>query len=222
MSTIQTVIDQYEEAGCDDTYHEVFFLEESPEVVKASAELQVTVGKYHTITRTVYSLEEYMKMQTRPLSDFCPPAAKKGIWWLAVDPAGVSEVVMSYYGSSLDYDFKQIFKPLTEVRHFHVTLAYDVNKGNKPEYRIGYGNSLEFDRYPIKVTGLAYNDKCAALVVEVKHMDCCNKHPHITLATAEGVPPVYSNDMLAGKDGAYNFLPLEAELEGTLEFFQFQ
>lgn len=221
MSTIQTVIVNEGEYDRENSGTNVFFLEEAPEVVKASIKLEDYVDEV-AVTRTVYSLEEYMKMQTRPLSDFYPPAAKKGIWWLAVDPAGVSEVVMSYYGSSLDYDFKQIFKPLTEVQHFHVTLAYDVNKGDKPEYRIGYGNSLELEKYPIKVTGLAYNDKAAALVVEVKHMDCCNKHSHITLATADGVPPVYSNEMLAGVDGAYNFLPLEAELEGTLEFFQFK
>lgn len=220
MSTIQTVIDQYEETS-DDTYHEVFFLEESPEVVKASIEMNLTVGKYHTINRTVYSLEEYMKMQSRPLSDFCPPAAKKGIWWLAVSAEAIHELFTHISGTGNqvwsyidDYD--------NEVEHFHVTLDFDVAAEDNPH--CAWAVEHDAASFTIKVKGLAYNDKAACLVVELdpKSPDCCNKHPHITLATAEGIPPVYSNDMLAGKDGAYQFLPLEAELEGTLEFFQFQ
>ncbi len=217
MSTIQTVIDQYEEAGCDDTYHEVFFLEESPEVVKASAELRVTVGKYHTITRTVYSLEEYMEMQSRPLSDFCPPA-KKGIWWLAVDKGLVDALVIR--SSVNHYEAWNDISRHDPVKHYHVTLDYGIAAEDNPHCAWSLSEGEIY--YPILVKGLAYNDKAACLVVELKGIESCNARPHITLATADGVTPVYSNQMLAGVDGAYQFLPLEAELEGTLEFFQFQ
>ena len=219
--TIQTVIDQYTDNG-GDTYHDIFFLAESPEIVKASIELNVDVGKYQTINRTVYSLEEYMTMQSRPMSNFCPPAPKKGIWWLTVEDIDCvfsrTALGMSQYEKILmDYTNGQ---SKVMSKHFHVTLAYDVTKQERPEGR--YASKFDGDRkigeyHPIYVHGLAYNDKCACLVVHGVR-ECCNKHPHLTLATAEGVPPVYSNDMLAGVDGPYNFLPLDAELEGTLEF----
>ena len=68
---IQTVIEQHTEQ-CDDTYHEVFFLEESPDKVISAIELKVDKGYLHKVFRKVYSFEEYIEMQTRPLSDFCP------------------------------------------------------------------------------------------------------------------------------------------------------
>lgn len=217
MSTIQTVIVNEWIYDRENSGTNVFFLEEAPEVVKASIKLEDCDNDGISNTRTVYSIEEYMEMQTRPLSDFCPPAAKKGIWWLAVDDEDCLNILREVRGLGTHNK--------NRVEHFHVTLAYNVTKDDKPAYlvaQVAHGKTFEFGTYTIIVKGLAYNDKCAALVVDVKGMEYCSRHPHITLATAEGVPPVYSNEMLAGVDGAYNFLPLEAELEGTLEFFQFK
>jgi len=210
--SIQTVI--VERHHEDDELGEVFFLEESPDLVKAS--ITTTTDAW----RAIYSFEEYTNMQTRHLSDFCPPAPKKGIWWLTVDKGAVSNIMNIMPDKLKVHCALEMFNP---VSHFHVTLAYDVNKEDRPEGRYASkfdGNRKIGEYHPIYVHGLAYNEKCACLVVHGVR-ECCNKHPHITIMTADGVKPVYSNDMLAGVDGPYNFLPLDAELEGTLEFFEF-
>lgn len=158
------------------------------------------------------TLENWVARKTNPDSYFLKEfkeltQPKKGIWWLAVPD--VTELIGDIEGA--------MWWGKQAVKRHHVTLAFDVRHVDYPEI---YMFNPETGDTPVFVKGLAYNDKCAALVVEVP-ASCCNKHPHITLATADGVPPVYSNDMLAGKDGAYSFLPLEAELEGQLEFFEF-
>jgi hypothetical protein len=214
MSTIQTVIVEHYTDGYEFNDHAVFFLEEAPEVVKESIAFDDYDGHGVSIHRTVYSLKEYMELQSRPLMGFCPPAPKKGIWWLSVD----IDDLMRQIGL-VSYSIALATSGLTQaVKHHHVTLAFDVRHVDYPEI---YMFNPETGGTPVFVKGLAYNDKCAALVVEVP-ASCCNKVAHITLATAEGIAPVYSNDMLAGVDGPYSFLPLEDELEGTLEFFQFQ
>jgi hypothetical protein len=220
MSTIQTVIVNEWEYDRENSGTNVYFLEESPEVVKASIKLEDCGNDGILNTRTVYSLEEYMKMQTRPLSDFCPPAPKKGIWWLAVDKGLIDALVIR--DSANHYEAWNAISQLDPVKHYHVTLDFGV--AAEDNLHCDWAVAHDATSFTVKVKGLAYNDKAACLIVKLdpKSPDCCNKHPHITLATAEGVPPVYSNDMLAGKDGAYSFLPLEAELEGTLEFFQFK
>lgn len=164
---------------------------------------------------TIESLDEWVNHYQMDSAEFAKltSQSKRGIWWLAVDKVAINELLAQRSSTNHqiwsyidDYDH--------DVKHFHVTLAFDVAEEECPAE----------DTYDcgVIVKGLAYNERCAALVVEIsKHLTCHNKHPHITLATADGVPPVYSNDMLAGKDGAYHFLPLAAELEGTLEFFEF-
>ena len=217
--SIQTVIVEHYSDGCTIDDHAVLFLEESPDIVSKSIDLHDHCPGSHVSTnRTVYSLEEYMAQQTRPLSDFCPPAPKKGIWWLTVD----LNDIMSQIGI-VSYSIASATAGLTLVEHHHVTLAFDVTEEDKPEVTLT-SNCIDGEFLPrIKVRGLAYNDKCACLVVDfIGYTRCCNKHPHITLATAEGISPVYSNDMLEGKDGPYSFMPLEAELEGSLEFFEFK
>lgn len=133
---------------------------------------------------------------------------KRGIWWLALEREGIAWLRWAFtYGAGFE-----------EVEHLHVTLAFDVTEEEVPSLCNGGWKSSSF---PIVVKGLAHNSKCACLVVDIGDTDCCNKHPHITLALAEGVQPVYSNDMLSGKDGPYTYLPLEATLEGRLEFKPF-
>lgn len=127
---------------------------------------------------------------------------KRGIWWYAVPDT--TELISYIMGS--------MWQGKSPVKHHHVTMMFDAIYSERPGW-------ME-DSHRIQVQGLAWNDKCTALKV-ARVPGCCNKVAHVTLATADGVPPVYSNDMLAGKDGAYSFLPLEAELEGQLEFFEF-
>ena len=115
-------------------------------------------------------------------------APKRGIWWLVVGEEELHPLATFL-----------VYSPnLEEVEHLHVTLAFDATEEEVPSLCNGGWESSSF---PIRVKGLAYNSRCACLVVDIGDTDCCNKHPHITLALAEGVQPVYSNDMLAGKDG---------------------
>jgi len=219
--SIQTVIRHRFRSSCNDDWEEaIHYLEESPEEVRASIDYEAVDDTYE-MRREVYSLEKYLQQKSiTPLSDFCPPAPKKGIWWLTVDYDAVwCLVCRTNLGVS---NHQKVMMSKLLVKHFHVTLTYDVTEDDKPEVSLT-SNCLDGEFLPrIKVRGLAYNDKCACLVIDfIGYTLCCNKHPHITLATAESISPVYSNDMLAGKDGAYQFLPLEAELEGSLEFFEF-
>lgn len=173
------------------------------------------------------SLDEWVASRRMSQSKFDKLIAKpkKGIWWLAV--SDIQRIFSrTTFGAS---QYQKIMLNYTNgqskvmVKHFHVTLAYDVTRQDRPDnyYKSKFDGDRKIGEYtPVHVRGLAYNDKCACLVVSGIR-DCCNKVAHITLATADGVKPVYSNDMLAGVDGAYSFLPLEAELEGQLEFFEF-
>ncbi len=54
----------------------------------------------------------------------------------------------------------------------------------------------------LKIIGQAYDQKGFAVLVE--NIKSKNKFPHITISCAEGVPPVYSNELLerASKDGS--------------------
>lgn len=186
----------------------------------APADLELIREGYKPMgSMTIQSLDEWAASLRMSQSTFDKLTAKpkRGIWWLALDEGDINALLKQR--SVANHELWTYLEDLDVVPHWHVTLAFDVTKVDKPEV-FTYERSGG-EPYNIAVKGLAYNDKCAAFVVDLGKSRCCNKHPHITLATAEGVKPVYSNDMLAGKDGAYNFLPLEAELEGTLEFFEF-
>lgn len=164
------------------------------------------------------TLEAWVVMKTKPdswLKEFIElTQPKRGIWWLAIAAEDLIRIEDYYLVADTIND-----SDLSPVKHFHVTLAFDVESKDFPLVYV-YNND-EAGSIPVFIKGIAWNDKAAVLVVDVP-TSCSNKHPHITLATADGVPPVYSNDMLAGKDGAYQFLPLEAALKGQLEFFEFK
>ena len=143
---------------------------------------------------------------------------KRGIWWLAVEYDDIAQMLCP--PNIYETTYHALYGGKRHVEHIHVTLAFDVTEHGRPlTHNDKWGG--DSDCFPIRVKGLAHNSKCACLVVDIGDTDCCNKHPHITLALAEGVQPVYSNDMLAGKDGPYTYLPLEATLEGRLEFKPF-
>lgn len=49
----------------------------------------------------------------------------------------------------------------------------------------------------LKVIGWAADEKGQAVLVEPQGVASANKHPHITISTAPGTGPVYSNELLA-------------------------
>lgn len=90
----------------------------------------------------------------------------------------------------------EIFGSENCVRLFcdHLTLAY----GEQVDYFDMNLLGLEFD---LSSDEIAYDDKCAALVVDseqVLELGVNNEHPHITLATFDyATKPVYSNQLLS-------------------------
>ncbi|MEI6144365.1 MAG: hypothetical protein WCP91_02090 [Candidatus Berkelbacteria bacterium] len=65
----------------------------------------------------------------------------------------------------------------------------------------------------IKILGRAHDDKGDALLVENSRSK--NKYPHITVSCADGVPPVYSNELLekAITDGSIEIFDSPYEIE---------
>lgn len=78
------------------------------------------------------------------------------------------------------------FKPIhSKVFAHHSTIAF------KPETLDG----IELGKtQKLKIIGRAFDDKGDALLVE--NLKSKNKFPHITLSCAEGIDPVYSNELL--------------------------
>ncbi len=70
----------------------------------------------------------------------------------------------------------------------HVTLHYKPTHSDLSRYQIG-------QKVMLKITAFAEDDKAQACVIETD-IPSQNKHPHITLSTAEGIEPVYSNELL--------------------------
>jgi hypothetical protein len=94
----------------------------------------------------------------------------------------------------------------------HVTLYYFNKKPDVNKEIDSYLKQLENTIVEIKVTGLAYDDKAIALVIE-SSMDSQNEIQHITLCVSEGTPPVYSNEMLKTPE---EVIPLDISLNGVL------
>ena len=92
----------------------------------------------------------------------------------------------------------KIFPPKhSQVFAHHSTIAF---RPVAPE-------GLEIGRrQEIKIIGRAWDDKGDVLLVE--NSKSKNAYPHITLSCAEGVDPVYCNELLA-----------KAAEEGTIEYF---
>jgi hypothetical protein len=82
---------------------------------------------------------------------------------------------------------KKLFPPKFEREFYHhSTIAF------QPADLTG----LELGRkQQLKIIGIASDEKCEALLV--LNPKSLNKYPHITLSTAEGISPNYSNEMLA-------------------------
>ncbi len=75
----------------------------------------------------------------------------------------------------------------------HVTVIFNPNGQNLEAMRDLFGK-----KYDINVTGYAEDEKGQAIVVNAPGIAFPEgKIPHITISTAEGASPVYSNEMLA-------------------------
>jgi hypothetical protein len=71
----------------------------------------------------------------------------------------------------------------------HMTIAF------RP--KDGLGDLVVGQEVELKVVAVAHNDRGQA--VEVVGFDSNNDVPHITISCAEGVSPVYSNELLAAR-----------------------
>ena len=74
----------------------------------------------------------------------------------------------------------------------HVTMAFNPDEATLARYQPMAGQRLR-----VPVVAVALDDKAQAVLVGVESE---NDYPHITISVAEGVGPVYSNDLLASAD----------------------
>lgn len=74
----------------------------------------------------------------------------------------------------------------------HVTMAFDPDPVVLARYQ-----QMEGRRLRIPVVAVAVDDKAQAVLVGAESE---NEHPHITISTAEGVKPVYSNELFEHAD----------------------
>jgi hypothetical protein len=76
-------------------------------------------------------------------------------------------------------------------KHAHIFAHHSTNIFKpKSGDRIAVGNKV-----PLKILGRAHDKKGDALLIENTFSQ--NKFPHITLSCADGVPPRYSDELLA-------------------------
>lgn len=73
----------------------------------------------------------------------------------------------------------------------HVTMAYKPEPDALERYR-----AMEGLRIKVPVAAVCVDEKGQAVLVGVESE---NEYPHITISTAEGVEPVYSNELLASQ-----------------------
>lgn len=83
--------------------------------------------------------------------------------------------------------FREVVGPTLakEIAH-HTTIAF------KPASVEGFA---EGSPVTLRVVGFAHDERGQAVLVS--GVESSNAHPHVTVATAEGTKPVYSNELLA-------------------------
>ena len=96
----------------------------------------------------------------------------------------------------------------------HCTIKFKPTPADLQSFEVGR-------KVKIKVWGYAADDKGQAVMIE--GLDTANAHPHITISCAEGVKPVYSNELLerrAGSVATSSLAPTEQfELTAILDCF---
>lgn len=117
---------------------------------------------------------------------------------------GNVETIKPLYTALFVDNSEQLFSLLPEgpkhprVFAHHSTIAF--KPGSLAGIELG-------KKQTIKILGRAFDEKGDALLVE--NPKSKNEHPHITLSCAEGVSPVYSNELLK-----------QAVTEGTISSFE--
>ncbi len=72
----------------------------------------------------------------------------------------------------------------------HMTIKYQPTAEEVEKTPLG-------QKIMLRVIGWAADEKGQAVLVQPKGVASANKHPHVTVAVAPGVPAVYSNELLA-------------------------
>ena len=78
----------------------------------------------------------------------------------------------------------------------------------------------EGERIPINVVGECYDDKAQAVLIQLpeffeQYIREKDRLPHVTISTAKGVSPVYSNELVRSGE---NFTPQHLLLQGHVKF----
>ena len=127
------------------------------------------------------------------------------------------EAVANNINTNLNLNLNLEFK----TDELHVTLLF-VSSHEKSVSDVFTDRLVErftTGRRDISVTSskIVYDDKCAVLLIErdgeIENL-CANEFPHMTLGTAPGVKPSYSNIML--KSEKYTVMPLKKPLKMLL------
>ena len=103
---------------------------------------------------------------------------------------------------------------LPKVHAHHITLMWKPSDEKVRDAIAAFRWSPQDTQ--VIVNGWLSSNRCQAFAVHLRGRAaelCENAHPHITMATAIGVPPYYSNEMLAKLDPE----PLKNETFFTLE-----
>ena len=112
-----------------------------------------------------------------------------------------------------------IVPPFEHGKEFghHVTLAFKPNQDHVDA--LDFGKRVSFN-----ARAIVMNSKCIAVEVELPEgVTSSNKHPHVTICTRNGVPPVYSNQLLEdnsnglGHDGLTEYPLQNMVLNGRVE-----
>lgn len=74
----------------------------------------------------------------------------------------------------------------------HMTIKFKPSDEDVANYSSMIGQNFE-----LKVVGYAEDEKGQAVLVEPQGISSTNSNPHITISCADGVTPVYSNELLS-------------------------
>ncbi|MDA8611288.1 hypothetical protein N9L18_00270 [Candidatus Pacebacteria bacterium] len=91
----------------------------------------------------------------------------------------------------------------------HVTLAYRPDPETAEKYEGLIGEFVE-----LRAVWMRTDEKGQAAIVS--GIESENKHPHVTISCADGVEPVYSNELLAARKGKRT--PLNIRLFAEVQF----
>jgi hypothetical protein len=122
-----------------------------------------------------------------------------------------------YIGVFLDEAQRKKLLAAVPARHSklhadHVTLVFQPSPEELEKYTLGSEVELE-------VAGEAFDEKGQAVLVVLKGgVASKNAHPHITISTAEGTKPVYSNTLFEKMTG-FHVLSEPLVLVGTVDTY---